>query len=98
VKKIQLIIFMIMVLVILILLIIVSVCRKKIRSCKDEIDMLAGDNENLNDRLNNITGELEIEKKHNMELAKRLADISYMSIDDVLHQLQNNDKNGIQGY
>ena len=35
-------------------------------------------------------GEIEIEKKHNAELAKKLADISCMSIDDVLHELQHN--------
>ena len=97
-RKIILIVFSVMALLILVLAVIIYFNSKKIKSCRDEIEMLADDNENLNDRLNNITGELEIEKKHNMELAKKLADISYMSIDDVLHQLQNNDKNGIQGY
>jgi len=33
--------------------------------------------------------ENKIEKEHNKELAKKLADISCMSIDDVLSQLQN---------
>lgn len=34
--------------------------------------------------------EMEIEKRHKKELAKKLADISCMSIDDVLGKLQNN--------
>ena len=34
-------------------------------------------------------GETIIERKHKKELAKKLADISTMSIDDVLSQLQN---------
>lgn len=36
----------------------------------------------------NLMEEMEIEKKNNKALAKKLADISCMSIDDVLQQLQ----------
>jgi len=96
-RKIILIIFSVMALLIFVLSVIIYFSQKKIKSCRDEIEMLADDNEFLSDRINQIMGELEIEKKHNLELAKRLADISCMSIDDVLHQLQN-DKNGIQGH
>lgn len=38
--------------------------------------------------ISNLMEEMEIEKKHNQQLAKKLADISCMSIDDVLKQLQ----------
>lgn len=96
-RKIILIVFSVMALLIFILAVIIYFNSKKIKSCRDEIEMLADDNERLTDRVNQIMGELEIERKHNMELAKKLADISCMSIDDVLRQLQN-DKNGIQGY
>jgi predicted Holliday junction resolvase-like endonuclease len=96
-RKIILIIFSVMALLILVLAMIIYFSQKKIKSCRDEIEMLADDNERLTDRVNQIMGELEIERKHNMELAKKLADISCMSIDDVLRQLQN-DKNGIQGH
>lgn len=44
---------------------------------------------NLNVKVEKLMEEMEIEKKHNKELAKKLADISCMSIDDVLSQLQN---------
>lgn len=96
-RKIILIVFSVMALLIFILAVIIYFNSKKIKSCRDEIEMLADDNERLTDRVNKIMGELEIERKHNMELAKKLADISCMSIDDVLRQLQN-DKNGIQGH
>ena len=96
-RKIILIVFSVMALLILIFAVIIYFNSKKIKSYRDEIEMLADDNERLTDRVNQIMGELEIERKHNMELAKKLADISCMSIDDVLHQLQN-DKNGIQGH
>ena len=43
----------------------------------------------LNNKFEKLLEENEIEKKHATELAKRLADISCMSIDDVLAQLQN---------
>lgn len=39
-------------------------------------------------QISQITEEMEIEKKYNKQLAKKLADISSMSIDDVLKQLQ----------
>lgn len=96
-RKIILIVFSVMALLIFILAVIIYFNSKKIKSYRDEIEMLADDNERLTDRVNQIMGELEIERKHNMELAKKLADISCMSIDDVLRQLQN-DKNGIQGH
>lgn len=97
IRKIILIVFSVMALLIFILAVIIYFNSKKIKSYRDEIEMLADDNERLTDRVNQIMGELEIERKHNMELAKKLADISCMSIDDVLRQLQN-DKNGIQGH
>lgn len=96
-RKIILIVFSVMALLIFILAVIIYFNSKKIKSCRDEIEMLADDNERLTDKVNQIMGELEIERKHNMELAKKLADISCMSIGDVLRQLQN-DKNGIQGH
>lgn len=46
----------------------------------------------LNDFCKKLSEELEIEKKHTREFAKKYAEMSHMSIDDVLHKLQN-DKN-----
>ena len=45
----------------------------------------------LNTRYEKLLEEFEIEKKNNKELAKRLANISCMSIDDILQQLQHNE-------
>lgn len=43
----------------------------------------------LNNRFEKLMEENKIEKKHNKELVEKLANISCMSINDVLSQLQN---------
>ena len=88
--KILLIIIAILLISILILSLIIKSQNKKLKQKDAQITNLIENGKNQEIRINTITGELEIEKKHNKELAKKLADIGCMSIDDVLHQLQNN--------
>lgn len=42
----------------------------------------------LNNKFDKLMEEMEIEKHQNQELTKKLADISHMSINDILSQLQ----------
>lgn len=88
--KIMFIIIAILLLVIVVLALIIKSKNKKLKQKDAQITNLIENGKNQEIRINTIMGELEIEKKHKNELAKKLADISCMSIDDVLHQLQNN--------
>ena len=88
--KILLIIIAILLISILILSLIIKSQNKKLKQRDAQITNLIENGKNQEIRINTITGELEIEKRHKNELAKKLADIGCMSIDDVLHQLQNN--------
>lgn len=83
------IITLILITVIVVLILIIKYKNKDIDSFKSENETLRTIYEELNKSYTNLTKEMEIEKKHTQELAKKLADISCMSIDDVLHQLQN---------
>ena len=76
-----------------ILILIVKSKNKKIEKLEKEIDEICDELENIETKNKILIKELKIEKEHNDKLAKKLADISTMSIDDVLHELQN-DKNG----
>lgn len=76
-----------------ILILIVKYKDKKIKKLEKEIDEICNELENIETKNEILIKELKIEKEHNDKLAKKLADISTMSIDDVLHELQN-DKNG----
>ena len=76
-----------------ILILIVKSKNKKIEKLEKEIDEICDELENIETKNEILIKELKIEKEHNDKLAKKLADISTMSIDDVLHELQN-DKNG----
>lgn len=76
-----------------ILILIVKSKNKKIEKLEKEIDEICDELENIEAKNEILIKELKIEKEHNDKLAKKLADISTMSIDDVLHELQN-DKNG----
>ena len=60
---------------------------------KNKIKSLIEKNSTLDKKLKTLQGEFEIEKKHNKELSKKLSEINSMSIDNVLHQLQNNKSN-----
>jgi predicted Holliday junction resolvase-like endonuclease len=84
---------LILFIVVVILILIIKFKNKDINSFKSENETLRTIYEELNKSYTNLNKEMEIEKKHTQELAKKLADISCMSIDDVMHQLQDNDSN-----
>lgn len=72
-----------------VLILIIKSKNKKIEKLEKEIDEICDELENIETRNEILIKELKIEKEHNDKLAKKLADISTMSIDDVLHELQN---------
>lgn len=72
---------------------ILKIKNEKIERLEKEIDEDGEDIQYLETRNEFLLNELKIEKEHNNELVKKLSAISNMSIDDVLHELQNN-KNG----
>lgn len=76
-----------------ILILIVKFKNKKIEKLEKEIDEIDEEVSDLETRNNFLLNELKVEKEHNNELVKKIASVSCMSIDDVLHELQNN-KNG----
>lgn len=80
----------ILIIVILILIIVIKSINAKYKKLNDNYENLKRDIESINNTCNILKEEKEIEIKQKNELAKKLADISRMSIDDVLHQLQNN--------
>ena len=88
VLKIGIIVVLVFVLVIAVLVFIIKRKDKKIDSLKSESQTYKNAYEELTDTLEKLNKELEIERRHKNELAKKLADISTLSIDDVLHQLQ----------
>lgn len=76
-----------------ILILIVKFKNKKIEKLEKDIDEIDEEVSDLETRNNFLLNELKVEKEHNNELVKKIASVSCMSIDDVLHELQNN-KNG----
>lgn len=88
--KVLLILILVLIIILTVLIFIIKSQNKKLKQKDAQITNLIENGKNQEIRINTITGELEIEKKHKNELAKKLADIGCMSIDDVLHQLQNN--------
>lgn len=88
--KVLLILILVLIIILTVLIFIIKSQNKKLKQKDAQITNLIENGKNQEIRINTITGELEIERKHNKELAKKLADISCMPIDDVLHQLQNN--------
>lgn len=88
--KIFAILSLILIIVVVILVLIIKHKNKDIDLFKSENQTFKNAYEELNNSYTTLNEEMEIEKKHNQELAKKLADISCMSIDDVMHQLQNN--------
>ena len=75
---------------VVVLILTIKSKNKKIKLKDNQIKDLIENGKSQETKINNIMGELEIEKTHNKQLAKKLADISCMSIDDVISQLQNN--------
>ena len=80
-----------LVMTVTVLILMIKDKNKKINLLKSENETYKNIYEELNNSYKQLDEEIKIEKKHNQELAKKLADISCMSIDDVLQQLQNND-------
>lgn len=76
-------------LLVLILILTIQIYSRKLKSKEKQIDDLNIEIAKKQSEISLITEELKIEKKHKKELAKKLADISSMSIDDVLKQLCN---------
>lgn len=89
--KIFAIISLILIIAVVVLILIIKYKNKNIDSLKSENETFKNSYEELNNSYKRLDEEIKIEKKHTAELAKKLADISCMSIDDVLAQLQNND-------
>lgn len=89
--KIFAILSLILIIAVVVLILIIKHKNKDIDSLKSENETFRNSYEELNNSYTTLNKEMEIEKKHTAELAKKLADISCMSIDDVLAQLQNND-------
>ena len=87
--KILLSILLILIIIILVLSLLIRNKNKTIKSQKNQINNLLEDGKEKEKRISNLVGEMQIEKSHSKELAKKLADISCMSIDDVMRQLQN---------
>lgn len=83
----------ILILVIITLIFLLRNIDRKLKSKENQINNLLEQGRLKDENIKNLMGEIEIEKEHNAELAKKLADISCMSIDDVLHELQHNEGN-----
>lgn len=91
--KIFAILSLILIIAIVVLILIIKHKNKDIDSLKSENETFRNSYEELNNSYKQLDEEIKIEKKHTAELAKKLADISCMSIDDVMHQLQDNNGN-----
>ena len=89
--KICFILVILLILTIVVLIFMIKQKNKNINNLKSENETFKNAYDELNNSYTKLNEEMEIEKKHNHELAQKLADISCMSIDDVLHQLQHNE-------
>lgn len=87
--KVLIIAILALILVCFILILIIKNQRAGKKKLENSLEDYKAEYFELNNRFKKLMEENEIEKKHNAELAKKLADISCMSIDDVLAQLQN---------
>lgn len=88
--KVFLIIILILILTCTIIFFILKNQKSKNKKLQNQINDYKNSYLELNNKFEKLLEENEIEKKHNKELAEKLANISYMSIDDILSQLQNN--------
>lgn len=87
--KVILIFIAILIISIFILVLIIKAKDKTIKNKNKEIDVLQKQCNDKETQLNLMNREVEIEKRYNKELMQKLSEISSMSIDDVLHELQN---------
>lgn len=87
--KVLAIIILVLILICFILALIIKNQRAEKKTLELKVEDFKSEYFELNNRFEKLREENEIEKKHNAELAKKLADISCSSIDDVLQQLQN---------
>lgn len=85
--KVFLIIILVLILTCIIMFIIIKSQKSKNKELQNQINDCKSSCFELNNRFEKLLEENEIEKKNNQKLAKRLADISCMSINDVLSQL-----------
>lgn len=77
---------------VLVIIVLFFVIKSKNKTITYQNNLLIEDNQIITDKekeISSLKEEMEIEKKYNKQLAEKLADISCMSIDDVLEQLQN---------
>lgn len=79
----------VLILFILILSITLKIMFDKIEKNKKMIYTLDSKVSEKNSEILKLKEEIEIEQKHKQILAKKIADISCMSINDILHELQN---------
>ena len=73
------------------IVVLIFIIKSKNKTIKFQEVQINENNQTIRDKeieISNLTEDMEIEKKYNKQLAKKLADISCMSIDDVLKQLQ----------
>lgn len=87
--KVFLIIILILILTCIIIFIILKNQKSKNKKLQNQINDYKNSYLELNNKFKKLLEEDEIEKKHNKELVEKLANISCISIDDVLSQLQN---------
>jgi len=83
-------ILIVLIFLIVVLILGIKIKNEKIERLEKEIDKNGEDIQYLETKNEFLLNELKVEKEHNSELAKKLSAISNMSIDDVLHELQNN--------
>lgn len=86
--KIFLIIIAIFLILFLVLILIIKRLKNKNKDSQNQADHYKRLFGEASEKIEKLMEEMEIEKNHKRELAKKLADISCMSIDDVMHQLQ----------
>lgn len=87
--KVFLIIILILILTDIIMFIIIKNQKSKNKKLQNQVNNYNNSYIELNNRFEKLMEENKIEKKHNKELVEKLANISCMSINDVLSQLQN---------
>ena len=88
--RILLIAVLVLIVVCSVLLVIIKLQKDKNKTMQATVDDYKNTCFELNCKIEKLRKEMEIEKKHNEKLAKKLSKISCMPISDVLHQLQNN--------
>lgn len=87
--KVFLIIILILILTDIIMFITIKNQKSKNKKLQNQVNNYNNSYIELNNRFEKLMEENKIEKKHNKELVEKLANISCMSINDVLSQLQN---------